>query len=127
MFGNFYLESPTNIDNILYFEQKYKFNLPKDYKDFLLHSNGGEGEIGENGYLRLFPIEELIEVNNDYSIFEYLNNILVFGSDGGGIGYAFDVSNDSIVEVDFNSLNENDIFPLSENFDSFIEYLFNLK
>ncbi|MBL0741214.1 hypothetical protein [Chryseolinea lacunae] len=36
--------------------------MPKDYLEFMAVSNGAEGELN-NTYLRLWPVEELIELN----------------------------------------------------------------
>ncbi|WP_346320972.1 SMI1/KNR4 family protein [Chitinophaga sp. YIM B06452] len=50
---------------------KINLNFPSDYLDFMLERNGGEGSIGSEGYVRFWPMEELIEANNDYSVSEF--------------------------------------------------------
>ena len=51
-------------------EGRLGFQLPVDYRSFLLKSNGGEGFVGEH-YLVLWKVEELIEFNRDYAVDEW--------------------------------------------------------
>jgi hypothetical protein len=47
-------------------------------------SNGGEGQVGPEGYLQLWPIETLVEMNKNYdAVRSYPGHVLV-GSNGGG-------------------------------------------
>jgi hypothetical protein len=64
--------------------------LPPDYLQFMERQNGGEGFIGRN-YLILWRIEELATFNREYEVEQYAPGIVLFGSDGGGEGYGFDV------------------------------------
>ena len=67
------------------------FPLPDDYKEFMLWSNGGEGNIGSQ-YLSLWKIEDLMQLNKEYQIQKYLSEkSLVIGTDGGDncIGFYF--------------------------------------
>ncbi|WP_291585776.1 SMI1/KNR4 family protein [Comamonas sp. UBA7528] len=74
--------------------------LPSDYVQFLQQHDGGEGFVGEN-YLVLWKSEELVQFNHDYESDQYAPGLILFGSDGGGEGYAFDsrTSPMSIVRV----------------------------
>lgn len=59
------------------------FPLPNDYKEFMLWSNGGEGNIGSH-YLSLWKIEDVMQLNNEYQIQKYLSGkSLAIGTDGG--------------------------------------------
>ncbi|MFR2243924.1 MAG: SMI1/KNR4 family protein [Anaerobutyricum soehngenii] len=51
------------------------FPLPDDYKEFMLWSNGGEGNIGSQ-YLSLWKIEDLMQLNKEYQIQKYLSKNL---------------------------------------------------
>lgn len=62
--------------------------LPQDYLDFVRRSDGGEGFIGDE-YLILWRIEELDEFNRDYEVHEYLTDVVLFGSNGGGEAFGF--------------------------------------
>jgi hypothetical protein len=91
----------------------------------MLYSNGAEGELGENSYLVIWPIEEIISLNEAYSVSQYTSGILYFGSDGGDIAYAFDVKNMSIIEIPFESIHIEDARLCAHNFNDFIESLYN--
>jgi len=77
-------------------------SLPADYVDFLRKHNGGEGFAGNNSVV-LFKAEELKPFNDAYEIKEYAPRLILFGSTGGGAGYAFDTRNGSmsVVRVPF--------------------------
>ncbi len=62
--------------------------FPEDYVAFLRESNGAEGLIGD-GYLALFPIEELVKLNEFCEGWPD-RHLVQFGSDGGGESYVFD-------------------------------------
>jgi len=67
-----------------------KVKLPKQYVEFLKYSNGAEGKIGESGYLLIWSVEEVKELNDGYNVAEFVSGFLLFGGDGGGELYAFD-------------------------------------
>jgi len=77
-------------------------SLPVDYVDFLCRHNGGEGFAGENSVV-LFKAEELKPFNDAYEVREYAPGLILFGSNGGGEGYAFDTRDGSmpVVRVPF--------------------------
>ena len=52
----------------------------------------------------LWKLEELEEFNRDYEVREYLSDVLLFGSDGGGEAFGFlttDRPNWEVVKVPF--------------------------
>lgn len=63
--------------------------LPRDYLDFLLQHNGGEGFIGDR-YIVFWKAEELADFNREYEVGKYAPGMLLFGSHGGGEAYGFD-------------------------------------
>jgi SMI1 / KNR4 family (SUKH-1) len=65
-------------------------DLPPDYRAFLLHANGGEGFVRDGGYLRLWPIDEIENNNDQLEVSQSAPGLVFFGTDGGGEGYAFD-------------------------------------
>jgi hypothetical protein len=101
--------------------------FPKDYVEFLLWSNGGEGEIGEN-YLSLWRCEDIAQLNEDYSIQKYLTeNFVAFGTNGGGECYAFDYSEPEKPKVINCALGDLDINELRYVADTFTEFIAILK
>ncbi len=67
-------------------------SLPSDYLQFLREHDGGEGFVGSN-YLILWKTEELSDFNREYEVGVYAPGLLLFGSNGGGEGYGFDLRN----------------------------------
>lgn len=101
--------------------------LPKDYINFMLSSNGGEGWIGENSYLMLWKLEEILELNSKYNAFELAPGLLIFGSNGAIDAYAFDtrIEGIPIVNIPFIGMNLNEINYLGDTFEEFLENLYN--
>jgi hypothetical protein len=103
-------------------EQALSMPLPADYRIFLLQSNGGEGFIGKH-YLILWRAEELFQFNRDYQVDDYAPGFLMFGSDGGGDGFAFDkrTSPFRVMEVPFIGMSLNDAFFIADSFTRMLE------
>ena len=64
-------------------EDFINFKLPDDYKFFAKNYLDFEESIGEE-YVRLLDFDELIEINTDYEILEYLTKTLIIGGNAGG-------------------------------------------
>lgn len=59
------------------------FGRALELADFYLSSNGGEGRCGTTP-IALWPIERIVQLNEDYKIRQYLGDgYLAIGSDGG--------------------------------------------
>jgi hypothetical protein len=95
LLARFQMNNGASRDAILATELMLNVALPIDYKQFLLKSNGGEGFIG-NKYLMLWRAEELESLNEGYEIAIYAPGLLIFGSNGGGEGYAFRYETDTV-------------------------------
>ena len=72
------LNEPSNPLEINKTEDKLKIKFPEQYKKFLLSHNGAEGSIGENSYLVIWSIEDIISLNEEYGVFEFTPEILYF-------------------------------------------------
>lgn len=103
------------------------FELSKDYIDLMKEFNGGEGEVGENSWLCLFPLEDLIRVNKDYSSFlDQVPDYFLFGKDAADTGYAFHKQRHTVHSFGLMSDFETDSIEYCGNtFVSFVEYLYN--
>ncbi len=64
-------------------EREIGFDLPDDYKDFLLRHGGHETHIGEE-YIKLWGIDNLLSLNRDYKIFDNLPKTIGIGDNGAG-------------------------------------------
>jgi len=100
--------------------------LPEGYMRFLQFANGGEGFIGANTYAILWRIEELLSMNREHQVSEYAPGLFVFGSDGGGEAFAFDLRSQpaSIVSVPFVGMALDLISPIAATFEGFLENSF---
>lgn len=127
MVNSMELNKPADETKITEVENQIGVQLPIQYKQFMLYSNGAEGELGENSYLVIWPIEEIISLNEAYSVNQYTPGILYFGSDGGDIAYAFDIRNENvtIVEIPFESIHIEDAQLCAYDFNDFIEKMYN--
>jgi hypothetical protein len=107
-------------------ERHFGLKLPKDYRNFMVFSNGGEGFIGANSYLRLWKIEELPLMNDGYETAKYLPNGLLFGTDGGEEAFGFDLrtSQIKIVQVPFIGMEWKYAWLLSDSFNGFLHQLY---
>jgi hypothetical protein len=105
-------------------EQALKKSLPGDFREFLLLTNGGEGMIGEN-YVMLWNADELGEYNESYQVNQYATGLLLFGSDGGGEGFAFDtrMAPPTVVTVPFVGMSLKYAKPVAPTFTAFLEKL----
>lgn len=65
--------------------------LPSEYVDFISAHNGGEGFLGER-YVCFWKIDELLSLNSEYAVEMRAPGIFLFGSDGAGEGYGFDLT-----------------------------------
>jgi hypothetical protein len=106
-------------------ERKLGLKLPAEYVEFLKVSNGGEGFIGPNAYVMLWPVEELAERNRSYEVGDATPGLLIFGSNGGGEAYGFDIRTPHfpIVQVPFIVLSWDDALPVGGSFDEFLAQL----
>jgi len=67
-------------------------SLPDDYIDVIRRGNGGEGPVGDRGFLRLWPLAEVVDQTRRYASFEQFEDLVVFGTDGGGEAFCFDAA-----------------------------------
>ncbi len=79
--------------------------------------NGGEIEIGEFIFI-FWPVELLNKNNEDYEIFDKFSNIFLFGSDGGGSGFGFNIDSGKfeIISIELIGSGPEDIQIFSNSF-----------
>jgi hypothetical protein len=71
----------SNKEAINEIESKIGFNIPEDYKCFLLNYHGFENSIGEE-YVSLWDLDEIVEQNEGYLVIENLPSTIGIGSNG---------------------------------------------
>jgi hypothetical protein len=99
--------------------------FPADYVAYMLESDGGEGRLGPGSYIALYPVGELLTKNKDYAVDEFAPGLVLFGSDGGGMAFAFDKrrSPAEIVEVPFIPMSLDEVEARGADFLSFLRSL----
>lgn len=121
---NFNGNESAAADQIAAAERSLGKTLSPDFREFLQLTNGGEGMIGEN-YVMLWNIEELGQYNESYQVNQYAPGLLLFGSDGGGEGYAFDTRTlpSPVVTVPFVGMSLKYAKPVASTFTAFLTIL----
>lgn len=106
-------------DGKLLLSERYKV-----FENYLKQTVSGEGMVGEKNYLLLWEKSEIEELNNDYETEEFLSNIMLIGSDGGDMAYGIDVKG-RYIEVPFIGMDNDEVKIIAEDFDGFIDYVWN--
>jgi len=98
--------------------------FPADYREFLLETNGCEGQLGFS-YIVLWPVDDLVELNEAYEVSELAPGLVLIGSDGGGVAYALDMrDNDkTVVEIPFIGMDLSATKSFDETFEEFLSRL----
>lgn len=120
---------PATEDAIRGAELELDMKFPAQYRKFMLESNGAEGGIGENSYLAIWSVEEIVPSNTDLKVEQFTPGLVIFASDGGGTAYAFDkrAENISIVEIPDDSIHIEDATPCGDTFEDFLQYLYDAE
>ncbi|MCH4827513.1 SMI1/KNR4 family protein [Planococcus halocryophilus] len=119
------LNDPADPNVIRNVENQLGFQFPKEYFKFLLHSNGGEGPIGDN-FLQLWKVEELIEDNEGYSVEEFAPGLWIIGSDGGDTAYCLDTRSKELpfVSMPFIGMDLDEVEVCGSTFHEFLKILY---
>jgi hypothetical protein len=122
LLADFKLEIPASESVLQAEERALGSPLPSDYKAFLLRHNGGEGFIGKH-YLILWKAEELAKFNEGYEVPKYAPGFIMFGSTGGGDGFAFDTRKSPfrVMQVPFIGMSVEDGFFVADSFHRLLE------
>ncbi len=110
-----------------YLSKEEQLNFSERYKEFeqyLRQAITGEGMIGENNYLLLWDKNEIEELNTDYETQEFLTDIILIGSDGGDMAYGIDIMG-RYIEVPFIGMDNDEVKIVADDFDGFIDYVWN--
>ncbi len=109
--------------------ERFDFNVPETYKKIMRDFNGGEGEVGIDSWVDLFPADELQQVNEDYKILmEDIPDYFLFGKDAADTGYAFHKVNGTFHSFGLMSnFHTDSIEFMGTDFVEFLEWLNNYK
>jgi len=96
-----------------------KIEMPEDYISYM--NNLQDFEIyTENGYLELFPINELEQINNEYETRQYVPNYYAIGTNGGGVGIFINKKNKQLYSIPFVGMDESEAVLLANSFSEFL-------
>ena len=120
------LNAPCSIEQLHTMEQRLNVILPRQYMEFMQLHDGGEGPIGEYGYLAIWDISEALSFNQSSDINKYIFGLIYFASNRGGTLYAFDTNRDmKIVELECDSIDySEEVEVVADSFEEFIEYIY---
>lgn len=96
--------------------------LPVDYLGVIEEFGGREGFLGTR-YLRLYRLDELVELNLAYDVPTNFPEAFLFGSDGCGEAYAFLLGDSRVVRVPFIPLAADMAEPCADSFREFVQSL----
>lgn len=97
----------------------------RDYLEFMRRHNGCDGPVGKEGYVRIWPLEEVVTGTEEAGTPEFAPGLLLFAGDGGGEAYAFDRQDPRwpIVMVNLISMSREEMKPVASTFTEFVQKL----
>jgi len=99
-------------------------SFPDDYRQVLRTVNGGEGPVGEESYLILWPAQDLVEHNRGYKLdAQYASDLTFIGTDGGNEVFAIRSSDGHYVAAPLIGMAEEAIKDLGGTFVEFVKSL----
>ncbi len=119
------LRPPASKAEISQLEKGLGFDLPGDYREFLLLSDGYNGDVGVQGYAQLWSVRELTSNNEGYEVGSWVPDLTLIGSNGGPTAYGIDryEGRASFVSIPFVPMARDEIRPLGGTFVEFLAAL----
>ncbi len=87
---------PATIDDINQLEDRFIIKIPEDYKQVLMFSNGGSLRGDFQTPLIIYHIDEVLVLHEEFDYYQDVPESLIFGADGGGTIYAYDLRDDQM-------------------------------
>lgn len=122
----------VNLDNVEMLSSQFVanffstngFSVSDDFVEFYSKFNGGCGEVGDDVYIEIWNLNEINELNEQYEVSENIDNVLIFGSDGGDEALGYDYKEGKYLIVPFIGMGflEQPHY-LGDNYNSFFENL----
>lgn len=116
--------APPRTD-IAFIETTFGFNLPHDYIFYLLNYVGFEDFVGKE-YVRLWDMDELVEMNKGYQVQKYIPSMFGIGGNGGGEMIALEYKETDlarVVLIPFIVMIEEDAIEIGNSFTDFLSRL----
>ncbi|KAB2927749.1 MAG: SMI1/KNR4 family protein [Leptonema illini] len=124
-FTKFEMNQPADRNSISEVESELHVVLPDDYVRFMQQFNGGEGPVGNENYLSLWRIEDLLPLNQAYEVEEFAPGLLLFASNGSDTAYGFDttVETKPIVKIPFIGMSHTSKTLYANHFNEFLSLI----
>lgn len=101
--------------------------LPPEYIEFFRNANGGEGDLAAKpGWFQIWAVEEVLDLNQGYSLHEFVPGFFGFGSSGGDELLALDTRAGTpwpVVRIPFIPLEASDAVTVAPDFESFVKLM----
>lgn len=119
---DFLFNPPASAGDILDAEKALHVSFPEDYRQLLAEASGGEGPVGSESFLRLWPVHELAQFNEDYKLdVDYAPDLVFIGTDGGNEVYAYRPRDASYVSAPFIGMSPDEVQVRGPSFTDFLE------
>ena len=114
--------SPPSKTDVEKFVSSITFRLPTGYIEFMQETNGADINF-ENAYLILWPLTDLIFLNQEYAVDEFASDFFLIGSDGGDTAYAISRKSSNIYEIPFIGMSNDEAVLVSNDFNGLLRKL----
>lgn len=117
----FQLNPPATADEISAAERALDVVIPDRYREFLARASGGEGPVGDESYVILWPATELANHNQGYKVDpEYAPDLLLIGTDGGNEVFAIRAGDGAFVSAPLIGMNPDSVKPRGATLQEFL-------
>ena len=89
------------------FLEHVDFKLPDGFIEFFMETNGAEIYNGKDCII-LWPLTDMIKLNQDYNVSKYADAFFIFGSDGGDTAYSIEKKTGFIFDLPFVGMSNQD-------------------
>jgi hypothetical protein len=125
--SGWFASKPAPVEVIAQLKNKSGLTLPEDYTNFLKLTNGGEGALDIMPLnFHLWPAEDVLELNEGYSVDDYIPGYFAIGSSGGGECLAFNTREDppwKVYRIPFIPMEEKYAELVADSFSNLLEHV----
>ena len=89
-----------SVEEVNTFFKDYGIEISDDFAEFYAEYNGGCGDVGD-AYIEIWRLDELAELNENYQVKRNIDNIVIFGSDGGDMAFGYDYARAQYLTIPF--------------------------
>ena len=112
--------NPATREEIDSFLEQIDFMLPEGFIEFYTATNGAF-VYADITYIALWPINEMVQMNLNYQVEDFMPDFFIFGSNGGLESFAIEKKTGYIYNVPFISSGKDAIFVCKKFNELFIE------